>query len=179
MQPQKHDAKEDEEERQRRLAPKPKPKFDPKTGKWVVPNWDGTVSGIERGKDRRFDRIGHADDVLPPEETEARPLAVPFARIDGVTADSPAALAGLRENDLVLRFGAVTHENHRELRAVLETVSSAATSQKEIPVTLLRRVRERGEDSVATMVISLRPRPWSGRGSLGCHIQPYSDHNMR
>ena len=32
-----------------RKAPKPKPKFDKASGKWVVCNWDGTVAGVENG----------------------------------------------------------------------------------------------------------------------------------
>lgn len=37
-----------------RTAPKPPPKFDPLTGKWVVMNWDGTMAGIPNGDQRRF-----------------------------------------------------------------------------------------------------------------------------
>ena len=43
---------QDEEEKKARLAPKPKPKFDPKSGKWVVKSWDGSVAGVENGEMR-------------------------------------------------------------------------------------------------------------------------------
>ena len=205
----KRDDAADEEERRRRLAPKPKPKFDPKTGKWAVSNWDGTVAGVEHGEDRRFERIGTADDVLPGEagaagdggadvggaapsmsttaaEQQQQPL-VPFALVDGVSSDSPAAEAGLMEGDLLLRFGPVHHLNHRDLRAVLELVPTAAANQDEIAITLLRREQpsvEPGWTHAAEtavrrrMVVNIRPRPWAGRGLLGCHIKAYDDAQL-
>ena len=48
---------QDEEEKKARLAPKPKPKFDPKSGKWVVKSWDGSVAGVENGEMRSFDDL--------------------------------------------------------------------------------------------------------------------------
>lgn len=53
---------------QARLEKKPHPKFDPVTGKWVVKNWDGTISGAG-GKDygdgiRSFDSINDSGAVL-------------------------------------------------------------------------------------------------------------------
>eukprot|EP00579_Thalassiosira_antarctica_P000524 CAMPEP_0201868710 /NCGR_PEP_ID=MMETSP0902-20130614/2485_1 /ASSEMBLY_ACC=CAM_ASM_000551 /TAXON_ID=420261 /ORGANISM="Thalassiosira antarctica, Strain CCMP982" /LENGTH=314 /DNA_ID=CAMNT_0048394079 /DNA_START=65 /DNA_END=1006 /DNA_ORIENTATION=- len=48
---------DDEEEKMARLAPKPKPKFDPKTGKWVVKSWDGSVAGVENGEMRSFEDL--------------------------------------------------------------------------------------------------------------------------
>ena len=48
---------QDEEEKKARLAPKPKPKFDPKSGKWVVKSWDGSVAGVENGETRSFDDL--------------------------------------------------------------------------------------------------------------------------
>jgi len=203
----KRDDAADEEERRRRLAPKPKPKFDPKTGKWAVSNWDGTVAGVEHGEDRRFERIGTADDVLPGEAGAAgggagggdatsapraaaaeqqQPL-VPFALVDGVSSDSPAAEAGLMEGDLLLQFGPIHHLNHRDLRAVLELVPTAAANQEEIATTLLRREQpsvepdwtHAAETAVRRrMVVKIRPRPWAGRGLLGCHIKAYDDAQL-
>jgi hypothetical protein len=35
------------EKAKREARLKPKPKFDKKTGKWVVMSWDGSVAGVE------------------------------------------------------------------------------------------------------------------------------------
>lgn len=51
-------AKEDEEERAARRAPKPKPKYDAQSGKWVVRSWDGSVAGVEDGERRSFEDLG-------------------------------------------------------------------------------------------------------------------------
>ncbi len=52
-----------EEELQRRQE-KPKPKYDPTSGKWVVRNWDGTIAGIPTtSSPRSFDEIPN---VPPP-----------------------------------------------------------------------------------------------------------------
>lgn len=47
------------EEIKARRAPKPKPKYDAATGKWVVKSWDGSVAGIENGETRSFDDLNH------------------------------------------------------------------------------------------------------------------------
>ena len=51
--------KDEAEEIKARRAPKPKPKYDAKTGKWVVKSWDGSVAGIENGETRSFDDFTH------------------------------------------------------------------------------------------------------------------------
>jgi len=48
------------EEIKARRAPKPKPKFDPITGKWVVKSWDGSVAGVENGVTRKFEDLTHS-----------------------------------------------------------------------------------------------------------------------
>jgi len=48
------------EEIMARRAPKPKPKFDPITKKWVVKSWDGSVAGVENGEVRKFDDLSHS-----------------------------------------------------------------------------------------------------------------------
>ncbi|KAL7488963.1 hypothetical protein ACHAW6_014551 [Cyclotella cf. meneghiniana] len=51
------------DEQQLRSAPKPAPKFDPITGKWVVKSWDGTVAGVKDGEMRRFDDLLGTDAI--------------------------------------------------------------------------------------------------------------------
>lgn len=50
------------QEMQARRAPKPKPKFDPVTGKWVVKSWDGSVAGVENGEVRKFEDLSHSSE---------------------------------------------------------------------------------------------------------------------
>lgn len=193
-------ASEEEEaaENAARVAPKPKPKFDPVSGKWVVMNWDGTVAGAEHGEKRTFHNLSQEATPVSapaagrltsagehqPAETEPPPL-VPFAVIDSVAAHSPAEAAGLHEGDLVVKFGTgITHANHRNLKAIAELVPLAAGDHKDIPITVLRRRKMSIDNDVAhgveagvrmTLELKIRPRPWSGRGLLGCHIKGYTD----
>ncbi|KAL7467727.1 hypothetical protein ACHAXS_007961 [Conticribra weissflogii] len=194
----------DAAEIQARLAPKPKPKFDAKTGKWVVKNWDGSVSGVENGEMRSFDDLNapspavasamtlgdssnQPDDVndgggsgnihggtqqpLPqlPQPLEEEPTT-PFALIDEVSPNSPAHEAGILVGDLLLRFGTITSENHREFRAIAELVPQAAAEKRSIPIAVRRQ--QNGCETAVVKVLSLRPRAWAGRGLLGCHIKP-------
>jgi 26S proteasome non-ATPase regulatory subunit 9 len=49
-------------------------------------------------------------------------LDQPFARVNTVVDNSPAATAGLKPGDLIRNFGYVSHENHDGLRKVAECV---------------------------------------------------------
>ena len=95
--------------------------------------------------------------------------SVPFALIKSVAAESPADTAGIEEGDLVLRFGSIDHTNHRDLQAIGALVPMAAGANDTIPVVVQRK------DDGPTRQLSLRPRPWAGRGLLGCHVVPYSE----
>lgn len=52
----------------------------------------------------------------------ASSLEAPFARVNGVSAGSPAEAAGLRLGDKICRFGDVDWANHEKLSKVAETV---------------------------------------------------------
>ena len=209
---------DDEEEKKARLAPKPKPKFDPKTGKWVVKNWDGSVAGVENGETRSFEDLSATSTSalasnLPGGRSSAASTAnstgtnvregggsaiqqnatsvqqrmqnvtfqeqatIPFAIIDEVTPNSPAFDAGIKENDILLRFGSVNSHNHRDFRAIAELLPIAASENKSISVAVRRTTTELGGfvEVIKTEVMELKPRPWGGRGLLGCHIKPYSE----
>lgn len=90
----------------------------------------------------------------------------PFAVIDMLSPNSPAADCGLRKDDVILKFGGVHFENHMQLRAIASEVKNAADSNYAIMVDVLR--------GGSQMRVSLRPRVWAGRGLLGCHVMPYS-----
>ena len=196
----------DSYEKQARSATKPKPKFDKKTGKWVVMNWDGSIAGIPNGEQRTFHDLGKEaksnsktiTDSITIEtkaltisnenliaDVKQKPL-IPFAIINSVSPESPANLAGLREGDLITKFGSATVSNNRNLQAIASLVPQAAGGNQSIDVTVLRRPKrnesndKRDSEEVADHVsiqIILRPRPWNGRGLLGCHILPY-DHSQ-
>lgn len=200
---------EEQKELACRRAPKPKPKYDPVTGKWVVMNWDGTVAGIPDGDQRLFEDVDRQmsgltgeDDVsslgssimnstrsITTADHEPRPpaavlrdstgeLTKPFARVDAVAAESPAQQAGLKEEDLIINFGPIHADNHDHLKAIAELVTEAAAEKESLDISLLRRVAdvENGddEDKWQNLNLKITPRPWIGRGFLGCHIVPYS-----
>jgi len=174
-----------------RMQVKPKPRYDPISGKWVVKNWDGTVAGIPGGEYRSFDTLETNESpitqVPSPEEVQRRqqeqqqqedvsePATVtqhsnaPFARIDAVAAHSPAEEAGLLENDLMVQFGTITVDTPDAFTKVGALVPEAAGDRQSIAITLLRGPNR---DSVT---VSLTPQPWSGRGLIGCHIVPYTE----
>jgi 26S proteasome regulatory subunit N4 len=179
-----------------RLAKKPKPKFDPVTGKWVVRNWDGTVSGSgtsPQDATRSFDDIGKETPVSnndtmgtvkevssasvhttadhpspsPGPESQWASDRVPsskgtsFARVESVALESPSAAAGLQAQDEIIFFGPL-----REFvsRSIAQLVEQAANCEGEIELLILRGGKE--------VTVRLSPRPWKGRGLLGCHIVP-------
>jgi len=158
-----------------RKNPKPKPKYDPVTGKWVVMNWDGTISGAPGGGNRNFHNLTasaqNTDAVTGVQANQAQhtlaPDPRPFARVDSVAAHAPAEQAGLLEGDLILEFGNVSLDSTNDpMREVGELLPKAAANQTSISL----KVRRDHE----VMTLQLKPQPWSGRGLLGCHILPYS-----
>ncbi|KAI9497914.1 hypothetical protein BDB00DRAFT_802537 [Zychaea mexicana] len=86
----------------------------------------------------------------------------PFARVNAVAPDSPADASGLQRNDKVVKFGHVHAENHDRLQALNRLVGQS--ENKAISVLVLR-------DS-QSIDLTLTPKKWSGRGTLGCHIVP-------
>jgi len=99
--------------------------------------------------------------------TNAEGPSKPFAKVDGVAPGSPAAEAGLKRDDLVLKFGSLGHQSFTSssLTPLAELV--AESENRTLPIKV-----QRGSDQV---VLRLTPRKgWGGRGMLGCHIVPYS-----
>lgn len=186
------------EERQKR---KPKPKFDPKSGKWVVRNWDGTVSGITNGHLYSFDDIGvkenlHHDvnsgtkvdsagetissnDHVSGQSSTKEECNVdrerPFAKVGIVMHGSPAQEAGLRNDDLIIKFGTVDVSNNRNLQALPEIVRNAHSDGNYIVVVVSRMImnENHGNGTQKSMLqLKLRPKEWSGKGLVGCVFEP-------
>ncbi|TQV97254.1 hypothetical protein V2A60_000123 [Cordyceps javanica] len=107
-----------------------------------------------------------AFEVLP--DTGAQSLDPPFAKVDGVSPNSPAELAGLKVDDEIRNFGYVNWSNHDSLKKVAECVTGNEGRNIFIRVT-----RPSGVASREELRLTLTPRrDWGGRGMLGCHITP-------
>eukprot|EP00980_Cylindrotheca_fusiformis_P024929 scaffold12738_cov81-Cylindrotheca_fusiformis.AAC.2 len=186
--------KRQEEEKAARAAKKPKPKYDPMTGKWVVMNWDGTVAGIPGGEKRKFNKLitnqvsALTDDSLTRDTSTGsttmsmreplgpnvlgEPSELAFARVNAVAKDSPAEEAGLKEEDLIFQFANLNFENHNHLKEIASIVPDIAARQGNISISVKRRIEH--SEEWETKTLSMTPRPWSGRGLVGCHIVPYT-----
>jgi len=192
------------DESKARMEKKPKPKFDKKTGKWVVMNWDGSVAGISGGERRLFNNLEGAEDETTgadeeqmkgmtermsltekgesSKENEEKEVALyPFASVESVASGSPAEVGGLRVGDLIIRFGSANMSNNRNLKSIAELVPQAAASNQGIDVIIIRP----NEKQITTpcelrlekgVTCKIYPCPWNGRGLLGCHIIPYHHH---
>ncbi|KIK99866.1 hypothetical protein PAXRUDRAFT_822321 [Paxillus rubicundulus Ve08.2h10] len=122
-----------------------------------------------------LERIYDPSLVLPPPvETPSGSGAhtegplLPFAKVDGVAPESPAAEAGLRREDLIIKFGHLTKASFSasSLQPLAELVGN--NENRELHVQILRD----GQG----LSLRLTPRKdWGGRGMLGCHIVPYHD----
>jgi 26S proteasome non-ATPase regulatory subunit 9 len=181
--------KKQEDELKARSAVKPKPKFDPITGKWVVMNWDGSVAGISGGGGRDFKNLSASVSTMTENsastasnsrvnslstslrETRVSENTIPFARVNAVADDSPAEEAGLKKEDLIFKFANLNYENHNNLKAIASLVPDVATRQDSIQISVKRRVNLQSQEW-DIFQLTLKPRPWTGRGLIGCHIVP-------
>ncbi|XP_043482949.1 26S proteasome non-ATPase regulatory subunit 9 [Leptopilina heterotoma] len=86
----------------------------------------------------------------------------PFLRVNLVTPGSPAELAGIQVEDLIMEFGSINIKNFKSLKDVGSLVESSIN----------KNVIVRVKRNANTIVLSLTPRPWSGKGLLGCNVIP-------
>ncbi|XP_018322958.1 26S proteasome non-ATPase regulatory subunit 9 [Agrilus planipennis] len=84
----------------------------------------------------------------------------PFAKIANVLEGSPADLAGLSPNDLLVEFGSVNARNFKCLKDIATVVEHSQGQQ-------IRIKMKRGDAYLSTNLI---PRKWQGKGLLGCNI---------
>ncbi|GAA5890013.1 hypothetical protein JCM16303_006135 [Sporobolomyces ruberrimus] len=99
------------------------------------------------------------------ENKDVDKVKVPFAKANSVARDSPAQLAGLEPNDLIISISSIDSTNHENLVRVGKIVSES--EGKSLPVVVQREGGKR-------QVLRLVPKSgWGGRGLLGCHIVPY------
>ena len=187
-------------EQDARLAPKPKPTYDPKSGRWVVTTWNGTIAGGGGDDDVKQEATGDmttssttttaATEPTPEATTQQQRLQrvslddshshhIPFARIDSVAEHSPAESAGLLARDMIVSFdGLVKESAATDLSWLMQQVGSRvahAAASNETLVVVVRRAPAGGDSLQSQTVLQelqLRPRPWAGRGLLGCHLVP-------
>ncbi|KAK4136414.1 hypothetical protein BT67DRAFT_439414 [Trichocladium antarcticum] len=109
----------------------------------------------------------NVDAALPRDSIPETPDQ-PFARVNTVVENSPAAAAGLKPGDLIRNFGYVNLENHDDLKKVAECVQG-----NEGQNILVKVSRSSGDSRAQELRLTLMPRrDWGGRGLLGCHILP-------
>ncbi|XP_043258106.1 26S proteasome non-ATPase regulatory subunit 9 [Colletes gigas] len=84
----------------------------------------------------------------------------PFLRVNLVTPGSPAELAGIQVNDLILKFGCIDYRNYKSLN----DIGTLVQNSKNKPVNILVK---RGSNTVP---LTLVPRRWHGNGLLGCNV---------
>jgi len=106
----------------------------------------------------------------PPPTIPAAPVAAaakaPFALIDDVSPASPALAAGLKVGHRVLSIGTIDADiiRDRGMSALGEVVAAHEGRQLEVQVL--------PEGEARPLTLQLTPARWSGRGLLGCHLQP-------
>ncbi|KAH8889581.1 hypothetical protein GQ53DRAFT_748291 [Thozetella sp. PMI_491] len=84
---------------------------------------------IDKFLEEHFASLGDEDepapvaiDDAPMRDAVPETLDRPFAKVNSVVDNSPAATAGLKAGDLVRNFGYVNFENHDDLKKVAECV---------------------------------------------------------
>ena len=97
-----------------------------------------------------------ANDIVDTTDLE------PFLRVNLVSPDSPAELAGIHVEDLILAFGSIDYRNFKSLKDIGTLVQNSR--YKTINVNIKR--------GSSTLSLTLTPRPWAGKGLLGCNVIP-------
>jgi len=87
-------------------------------------------------------------------------VRLPFAVVDEIFDGSPAASDGLQRGDQILKFGSVDGGENLVSRLAREGQTNQGSA---IPVIVMRRGVQ--------VNLNVTPRPWSGRGLLGCHFR--------
>ncbi|XP_060825886.1 26S proteasome non-ATPase regulatory subunit 9 [Bombus pascuorum] len=86
----------------------------------------------------------------------------PFLKVNLVSPGSPAEIAGIQVDDLILEFGSIDCRNFKSLKDIGTLVQNSRYKTVNIKI-------KRGSNIVA---LTLIPRPWIGNGLLGCNVIP-------
>lgn len=96
-------------------------------------------------------------DAFHSEETE---MLEPFLKVNLVSPESPAENAGIQVDDLILEFGSINCRNFKSLTDIGKLVENSRYKTIHVKI-------KRGSN---TIVLPLTPRPWVGKGLLGCNV---------
>lgn len=88
----------------------------------------------------------------------------PFLIVNAITAGSPSALADLKLDDRICKFGEIEFNNFVGLRQIGEYV--VKHENQHISIAFIRN----SDGNNLVQMTSLVPKKWSGRGLLGCVI---------
>ena len=114
---------------------------------------------------------GDPQESSEPLEVAAPSWYQPFARVDDVAEGGPAAAAGMRPGDEVLKVGPLSAAELRDAqtgRADLRPLAGVVGGSRgrRLPVLVCR--------NRARTLLYLVPNEWpGGRGLLGCHLVPF------
>ncbi|XP_076666628.1 26S proteasome non-ATPase regulatory subunit 9 [Andrena cerasifolii] len=97
-----------------------------------------------------------ANDIVDTTDLE------PFLRVNLVSSGSPAEMAGIQVEDLILAFGSIDYRNFKSLKDIGTLVQNSR--YKTINVNIKR--------GSSILSLTLTPRPWAGKGLLGCNVIP-------
>ena len=87
-----------------------------------------------------------------------------MAKLDEILQDSPAALAGIQDGDLLLQFDNITASTDSFMTLIAQLVGKKVNESIRVVV--------KRPSSGALVELELVPKPWGGRGLLGCHLTP-------
>ena len=113
-----------------------------------------------------------------PVTTSSTSVLSPIAKLDEVLPGSPAATAGIQENDLLVKFGTITSTTESCLSSIAQLVGRSANQPIAIVVQRASTSGGSAADTsgasvkVENVELTITPQPWGGRGLLGCHLTP-------
>mmetsp|Transcript_11419 Transcript_11419/g.25425 ORF Transcript_11419/g.25425 Transcript_11419/m.25425 type:complete len:226 (+) Transcript_11419:92-769(+) len=96
----------------------------------------------------------------------------PIVRVNSITPNSPAHASGLKEGDLIVRFGNTTHASENPLQEIAQVVPQAAAQNLPIEMEVVRKGDASSNGGENKFTLQLKPEKWDGKGLVGFHIIP-------
>ncbi|XP_026669193.1 26S proteasome non-ATPase regulatory subunit 9 [Ceratina calcarata] len=128
-------------------------------------DYKGLMNKIEEGLHKVHALSGNqAESSIPSTTNDIQDMVQldPFLRVNLVSPNSPAEIAGIKVDDLILEFGSIDCRNFKSLKDIGTLVQNSRYKTVNVKI-------KRGSDIIA---LTLIPRPWIGNGLLGCNVIP-------